>query len=371
MKIFAKIDEKDIQMNENKHVSEEMVRNEANETSEIIDEMLEDIENESSQSIEEALEETPLSAKAKKNEKAKYLVQKAKKIVKAVNDRQEACRRLLEVGLDQYENARSKLKTGGFDACVSLIQKLGSQTKNDVPEEEETVFFEAQEGLKPIVLKDVSSGRVSALIYALMGGFATAVGMVYLATIKLDMSLNVTQVTSEDVIQSILAWFSTLLGIHEDVYIGTGVLGVLVLAVMIFIYVIRVRVKAKCNLHFAVKQFVEAELYTVGKADCKDETEKIDMHIKDSIEVMRTYEILFNEQKGKLERILYVEGVRGKSTEYHYKSHREIYETTVLIDTISEYLNVILLKEGRLSEKSVLHLQDAKDQMNKMLARYY
>lgn len=355
-------------MNENKRVSEEMIINEEDETSEIIDEMLEEFENESSESIEEALEETPLPAKAKKNVKAKFLVKKAKKIVKAVNDREKACRLLLEAGLDEYENAKSKLKTGGFDACVSLVKKLGSQTKNDL---EAIMSFESKEELKPIVLKDVSSGRFSGFIYALIGGFATAVGMVYLATEKLGMTLNATQVPSEDVIQSILAWFSTLLGIHEDVYIGTGVLGVLVLLVMIFIYVTRVSLKANYNLDFAVKQFVEAELYIGNKADCKAEIEKIDMHIKDTIAIMRTYEILFNEQKGKLERILYIEGERGKSTEYHYKSHREIYETTALIDTICEYMNIPILEEGKLSEKSVLYLQNAKEQMNKMLERYY
>lgn len=376
-------------MNENKHVSEGMVRNEVYETSEIINEMPEETENEVSQSMEdvndrdtEVIDEevnnetskikagpTSLPAKVNKHVRAMHLVEKTKKIIKTVNDREEACRLLLETDLKEYENAKAKLKTDGFDACVSLVKKLGSQTKNDA--EKKTVPFESKEESKPMVLKEISSGRFTALIYALLGGVAVAIGLVYLATEKLEMTLNVTKVPTEYEIQSILAWFSTLLGLYEDVYIGAGVLGVLVLSVMIFIYVTRVRVKANCNLHFAVKQFIEAELYIEKTPDCKADVDKIDMHIKDTIEIMRTYGILFNEQKGKLERILYIEGERGKSTEYHYKSHREIYETTTLIDTISDYMNIPLLEEGKLSEKSVLYLQHAKDQMDKMLAKYY
>lgn len=379
-------------MNENKSVSEEMIRNDEDEPSKTIEEMIEEIENEVLQSVEEVddrgtevigeeseevnnetseiiVEPTPLPAKANKHVRAMHLVEKTKKIVKVVNDREEGCKLLLETDLKEYENAKSKLKTGGFDACVSLVRKLGAQTKNDAAET--IVVFEPKEESKPMVLKELSSGRFTGLIYALLGGIAAAIGLVYLATEKLEMTLNVTKVPTEYETQSILAWFSTLLGMHEDVYIGASVLGVLVLLFMILIYITRVRLKANYNLHFAVKQFIEAELYIEKKPDCKAEIDKIDMHIRDTIGMMRTYEVLFNEQKGKLERILYVEGEREKSTEYHYKSYREIQETTELIDAISEYINIPVSEDGKLSEKSVLYLQHAKDQMDKMLARSY
>ncbi len=397
MKNFAKIKEKDKKMNENKSVSEEMIRNVEDESSEIIDEMIEEIENEASEGLEEIDDATSemrgetiepfedetsdmtegsgsdpiLLGKAKKNIKTMHLVQKTKKMLKEANDREETCKRLLEKDIKEYENAKSQLKASGLDACVALVKKLGYQTKNDELEEKETVVFSPQKELKPLVLKDISSGRFTGLVYALLGGVATAIGLVYLATEKLDMTLNVTRVPSEDVTQSILAWFSTLIGLHEDVYIGAGVLGFLVVLVMIFIYVARVSLKRNSNLHFAVKQFVEAELYIEKKANCKAETEKIDMHIKDTIVMMRTYEVLFNEQKGKLERILYVEGEREKSTDYHDKSYTEIRETKELIRAIREYMNIPMVDEGKLSAKSVLLLQHAKDQADKMIKRFY
>lgn len=400
-------------MNDNKNKSEEIIRNVEDERSEIIDEMIEEIENEAFgivedtieevekesveeeleqeqdktlESVEEAVEEVEsetlesveesvddfvLPAKAKKHTKAKLLVEKAKKIVQEANKRTAACKLLLETDLKEYEDAKSKLSAGGFDACVSLVKKLGYQGKNDAPSEETAVVFESKEALKPLVIKDVSSGKFTGLIYALIVGFITAVGLVYLATEKLEMTLNVTKIPSEDIVQSILAWFSTTIGMQEDVYIGAGVFGLAVLFVMIIVYIARVSLKANSNLHFAVKQFVEAELYTEKKANCKEEMDKVDAHIKDTIDTLKTYEVLFNEQKGKLQRILYIEGEKEKSIEYHDKSYLEIRETKELINTIRDFMNIPMSEEGKLSSRRILFLQNAKDQIDKVLERLY
>lgn len=379
-------------MNENKNIPEEMIRNVEDETSEMIEEIIEEMDKEVSEieeeiidemedevsqtieeegeHVEETVEDPPLPANMKKHIKAKHLVEKAKKIVNEANNRIDACKLLLESNLKEYVDAKSELKKGGFDTCALLVNQLGYQTTED-EEEKTTPMFEPKEDAKPIVLKDVSSGKFSGFIYALFGGVAAAIGMVYLATEKLEMTLNVTKIPSEDVMQSILAWFSTLIGMQENVMIGAGVLGIVVLVVMILIYIIRVSLKARSNLHFAVKQFVEAELYTEQKSNCKQEMDKVDAHIKDAIGTMKTYEVLLNEQKGKLQRILHIEGTKEKSAGYHDKSYLEIRDTKELMRTIKEFMDTSMSEEGKLSSKSVLFLQQAKDEIDKMLKRYY
>jgi len=405
---FAKMKHKDRKMNKNKNIHEEMIGNVEDEKSEIIEETIEEIENEaskiaeevikpveeitseiaeevedetskmteeaeneSSETVEESVEDFPLPEKIKKHIKAIHLVEKAKKIVKEANERTEACKLLLESNLKKYADAKSELRAGGLDECEALVKKLDYQTKDDEPSDETAVVFEPKEDVKPLVVKDVSSGKFTGFIYALLGGVATAVGLVYLATEKLDMTLNVTKVPSEDIVQSILAWFSTTIGVREDVYMGAGVFVLAVLSVMIFIYVALVSLKASSNLHFAVKQFVEAELYTGKKANCKAEADKVDAHIKDTINTLKTYEVLFNEQQGKLQRILYIEGEKEKSTDYHEKSHLEIRETKELISTIRDFINIPMLEEGKLSSKSVPALQNIKFQIDKILERLY
>jgi len=370
-------------MNGNKSVSEEMISNVKDETSEIIDEMLEEIENEAFQIVEDtiqdveqgsqetSLDDFALPAKAKKHVRTKLLVAKAKKLVNESNKRIEVCKLLLEKNLKKYEDAKAALAKGGLDASISLLNTLKYQSKDDEIPEEAAMVFEAKEVLKPIVFKDISSGKFSGFIYALIGGFTTAVGMVYLATEKLGMTLNLTKIPSENVIQSILAWFSTLLGLQEDVLIGAGILGFIVLLVMILIYMIRIDLKARSNLHLAVKQFVEAQMYTDQRSNCKAKMEKIDTHINDAIDTLKTYQILLNEQQGKLERILYIEGKKAKSVEYHYKSYKELHETYELIHTIKDFMAIPMSEEGELSSKSVLYLQCAKDRIEKFLERFY
>ncbi len=390
-------------MKEKNNFTNDVIRNVEDEASEIIDGIVEEIENEAFEIVEDTIEvvedrsvevetaeenldqeeekvleeveeleeEAPLPEKTKKHAKALHLVEKAKKIVRKANEQTKECKLLLESDLKDYNDAKENLKAGGLDACVSLVQDLGSQSNDEQLEEVGGVVFEAKEELKPIVLKDVSSGKFTGFILALFGGAATAIGLVYLATEKLNMTLNVTKIPSEDTVQSLLAWFSTVIGVHENVYIGAGVFGLAVLLVMILIYVIRVSLKANSNLHFAAKQFVEAQLYTEQKANCEEEMEKVDAHIKDTIETLKTYEVVFNEQKGKLQRILHIEGKKEKSTDYHDKSYTEIHDTKELIRTIKDFMETPMSEEGKLSSKSILLLQNTKDHINKVLGRFY
>lgn len=376
MKSFDKIKDKDEMMNEKNNSTEEMIENLEDTVSENIDEVAEKVseelltlENEEEVAEQEEVLDDPKITK--KHVKALHLVEKAKKIVNEANERRHDCKLLLELNVKEYENAKSQLKNGGFDACEALVKKLGYETKSDAPQEHEAVIFESKEALKPIVLKDVSSGKFTGFVFALFGGVATAIGLVYLATEKLGMSLNVTKIPSEDVIQSILAWFSTTIGLQENIYIGAMVFSVAVLLVMTLIYVLRVSLKANSNLHFAVKQFVEAELYTEQEAHCKVEMEKVEAHIKDTIDTMKTYEVLLNEQKGKLERILYIEGEKENSRDYHDKSYAQIRETQEIIDTIKAFMETSMSEEGKLAPQSVLLLQNAKEQVDTVLQRYY
>lgn len=388
-------------MNEKNSYTQDVIRNVEDEASEIINEIVEEAQNEAfdivedtieaseneneeevsdevskieeevAQEMEDTNETTPIPAKATKHEKALRLVEKAKKIVQEANDRAQACRLLLESDLKAYHDAKERLNAGGLDECISLVSELGDHSQDDLEEEENIVVFEAKEEVKPIVLKDVSSGKFTGFLLALFAGAATAIGLVYLATEKLNMTLNVTRVPSEDIIQSILAWFSTIIGVHENVNIGTAVFGTSVFLVMVLIYWLRVSLRKNSNLHFAAKQFVEAQLYTEKKANCKTEMDKVDAHIKDTIETLETYEIVLNEQRGKLRRILHIEGKKDKSREYHDKSYIEIQDTKELIHTIKDFINTPMSHEGKLSSKSILLLQNTKDQIDKVLKRFY
>lgn len=367
-------------MGEQKNQEEVMIQSDEYELSKVSHEVIETPAKESTEHEEDnkelkdpsegSTEYTPLPEKTKKHHKAKNLIQKAQKIADEANKRSEECRVLLEVGLQSYQEAKSALYEGGLDECVSLLRQLGSQSKYD-QESKPMVISEPKEALKPMVVKDISSGRFTGLLFALFGGISTVTGMIYLATKKLEMTFDDTKVPSENEMDSILAWFSTIIGVQEDVAIGTGVLGSAVLMVMILIYAVRVRWKTKCNLHLAVKQFVEAELYAEQKPNCKEEMERVNAHIKDAIGTLKAYEVLLNEQKGKLQRILHFEGEKEKGAVYLDKSKLELEATKELIDAISGLIEIPIVEDERLSEKSIHSLEKSKEKIYTFIQKFY
>jgi len=344
-------------MNEKNEMAEEIHEE---EIVELVDEKAEKISKEK------------IEKKEKKHLKALRLVTEAKQMVEEADKQAHACKLLLVDDLQEYEEAKSALKKGGFDACVTLLENLGYENK--IHQEQVTqkvAVFEPKEELLPIQLKNVSSGKFTGLMLSLFAGTVTAVGLVYLATEKLGITLDLSKVPSLDVRESVLSWFSTAVGLESNVMLGAGILGLSTLSVMALVYALRVGLKGSKNLHFAVKQFVEAELYTEKKADCKAEMDKVDAHMKETVSTLKMYEVLLNEQKGKLERILHIEGAKSKSTEYHEKSYAEIRETKALIREMVNFMALSMSKEGRLSAESVDALAKAKKQIDRMLERLY
>ena len=329
------------------------------------------------ENVEESMEDLdtyqdnfPKEKKVKKHIQALEYIEKAKNIVQSAEAQTAECKLLLLSDLKEYDSAKRSLNKGGLEVCTDLLEKTGTQTSVRLEEEPGSIVFETKDELPPMPIKSVSSGRFTGAVYALVSGAATAIGLIYLATEKLGITLDVTKMPSEERIQNIMTTLSTFAGL-DDYYAGIGLFVAVVLFVTVLIYWIRTALKGNANLHFAVKQFTEAELYTEKKEDCKTEMDKVDTHMKESIETLKMYEVIFNEQKGKLERILHIEGEKQKSTEYHEKSYTEIRETKELIETIKHFMMMPMSEEGKLSVKNVLLLQRAKTKIDKILERLY
>jgi hypothetical protein len=325
--------------------------------------------------VEEQMEvsgQKKIEKKEKKHLKALRLVNEARQMVDEADKQAQACKLLLVDDLQEYEEAKISLKQGGYDACVRLLENLGYENKiHQKQVNSKVTVFEPKEELTPMQIKNVSSGKFTGLMLSLFAGTITTVGLIYMATEKLGITLDLSKLPSVEVRESILSWFSEAVGLESNVMVGAGILGLSTLSVVAIVYALRVGLKGSKNLHFAVKQFVEAELYTEKKADCKAEMDKVDAHMKETVSTLKMYEVLLNEQKGKLERILHIEGAKSKSTEYHEKSYAEIRETKALIREMQNFMALSMSKEGRLSQESVDALSKAKKQIDRMLERLY
>ena len=306
-----------------------------------------------------------------KHDAAVLLVDKAKIIVNDAEKQLQACKLLLSDDLKGYEEAKKSLNDGGLNACEALLSELGYIDDSEEKIEEDSVVFEAKEDLAPMRLQDVSSGKFTGFIMALIGGAATLGGMAFIATEKLGVTLDLSKVPAPETIKPVFAYYGTLLGMNGNADIGMALIAVVTLLVMLIIYKIRVGTKGSKNLHFALQQLEEAEEYSSHKSNCKEEMDKVDAHINEAITTLKTYQVLFNEQKGKLQRILHIEEVKEELSEYHQKSISEMKETQGLINSVRSFITTAMSEEGKLSGKSTLFLHSAKSKMQKMIEGLY
>jgi hypothetical protein len=317
---------------------------------------------------EEQVVDNP-QVKIKKHAHAKVLINKAKSMVDAADEQSHSCNKLLQDDLADYARAKEELNAGGLYDCVDLLSSLGHSTQREEKKESEVVF-ETGEGMESIKIQDIKSARVSSVLLGSLFGFASFMGLIYVASEKVGVTLDLLSVPSSEMTGKILTWFSGLLG-SDNMYVGAGLLGLSTLLVTVLVYVIKSTLKARKNLKLASSELEKAESYIEKKYDCKLEMDKVDTHMKDAILTLKTYEVLLNEQKGKLQRILHIEGLKEGTEEYHPKSFLEIKETRDMIAMVREFLAVQMSEEGKLSGKSTLFLHRAKNYLKKSLDRFY
>jgi hypothetical protein len=366
--------EKEIQ-EEISEVTEENV-SEADKISEVTEEKIDVTEEKPEEvgvEVEETVQEEVLveDKKLNKHDEAKALVEEARDIVQNAEKQLEECKLLLSDDLQDYEKAKQALKEGGLDESETLLAELGYIDNSTEEKVEDTVVFEPKEDLEPIIIRDVSSGKFTGFVMALIGGVASAAGMIYVAISKLGVTLDVSKVPTVDTIKPIFSWYGSLVGMKDNVFVGGALVLLVALLVMWIIYAIRVSSKASKNLEFAKQQLEEAEAYRAHKGNCKEEMDKVDAHIHNAIETLKTYQVLINEQKGKLQRILYIEEKKEDPSEYHEKSISEMKHTQELINAIRNFMAAAMSEEGKLSGKSTLFLHSAKSKMQKMIDRLY
>ena len=329
-----------------------------------------EVETEESEVIE------PPVVKLSKHAQAQQLVEEARSITKDAENQLQECKLLLASDLKEYEGAKQALKENGMHACEDLLDTLGYISEEDEErekEDENVVVFEPKEEVAPIYIQDVSSGGFTGFLMGIIAGLLTFVALIYVATEKVGITLDISKIPEFDVVKPIFTFYSSLIGAGENASMGAAIIVVVSLLVMWLVYTIRVSTKASANIHHATEQLAAAQEYTAQKSSCKDEMDKVDVYIHDAIKSLKTYQILFTEQKGKLERILHLEGVstEDKVVEYHHKSMLEMRDTRELIDTVKDFMSIPMSEEGKLSGKSSLFLHRAKSRIQKTIDRLY
>jgi hypothetical protein len=320
-------------------------------------------------------EEAIVDIKSKKIDKykeTKRLLEETKTIISRCQTQTDSCTVLLDNDLRAYEEAQISLNNNGLDASILLLEKLGyADFVTHRNEEERELTFSKYREAELFEVRGISSGYFMAFFFSLIMSMFMAVFLIYMATEGLGISLDISVLPSREMLENLVTYFSTFLGIYEHLYIGLGIFIFLVLFIFIFVLNFIIRLKISKNFLFAERQFKKAQAYQTIQGFCEWESSKIEEHIKEILRVLALYAVVLREQKATLERIIYVEGLKRQEFEYHKKSLEEIMDTKELIEMIQDFTSIPISEEGKLSEKSVIYLEEAKIRVNKVIRRFY
>lgn len=306
-----------------------------------------------------------------KHDAAILLIKKTYHIVDDTEKQLDACKLLLQEDLKSYEEAKEELKAGALNESESLLDELGYGKEEEESTHEDEVAFKPKEELPPFIVKNISSGKFSSFLLSLIAGVLIFSGLIFLAAEKVGITLDMSKVPSVDTAKQVLGWYATLFGAKPDMFLGGGFVVIVVLVVMGIIYSVRTSMRASSNLQFAKKQLEEAQEYAKVKGNCKEEMDRVDAHMNDAIKILKTYQVVLQEQNGKLKRILHIEGIKEEIPEYHEKSRFEMNETDTLVKAVKNFITTSMSEDGKLSGKSTLFLHSAKSKLQNFLDRCY
>ncbi len=284
---------------------------------------------------------------------ANKLIDEARDMVNQSDLEVKDCMEILDEDIDAYEDAKSTLTGGSLRKNEALLSEVGFEPEEADNAGEEGMKFGSEEPIKPMQVKNLSSGKFSAFILALVAGLAVIAGWIFFAAKNLGITPYLDRVPSQEVQNKILSWIGGgMTGGEGNPMAGMVILGVSVLIVMWIVYSLRVFLKEVNNQKLAQQVNEDAKFYCTQKEECKKEMEKVSEHIHNVITSLHTYDIYFNELNATIKRIIYLEG-KIPFNEYHSKSKEEIKGAAILTNSLNELISTPMAgEEGSLSEES-------------------
>ena len=284
---------------------------------------------------------------------ADQLINEARDMVSQSDLEVKDCMGILDEDIDAFEEAKSALVEGNLRKNEALLTEVGFEPEELNDAGEEGVKFGSEEPIKPMYVRDLSSGKFGAFILALIAGLVVIAGWIFAATENLGMTLYLDRVPSQEVQNKLLAWIGGgMTGGEGNPMVGMVILGLSTLIAIWAVYSLRIYLREAHNQKLAQKVNEEAKFYCTQKEECKKEMEKVSEHIHKVVGSLHTYDIFFDELNAKMRRILHLEG-KLPFNEYHPKSKEEIRSATILINGLNELISTPMAGEnGSLSEES-------------------
>jgi len=307
-----------------------------------------------------------------KNEKAKELVKNSIDIISKVNNEIEATKESVLKDINKFEEIKNDILNSSFVQSQILLNKASyDYEQTDMGEPFEISLETPKEEVK---IKNISTGGFTGFILSILAMLGTTAGWAYLASQKVGVKIdpNNLKVPDEASLNKMLEWIGGgMTGGQGNALFGMATVGVSSLLVGYGVYKLYVMYKEHKNFKVAQEIYEKSNQYAQKQEETKTEIQKIDEHVKQLVPLLENLKILLDEQNAKLQRIIHVEGELDDSNEYHPSSIEEMQKSDRLMEQIEALINTPITKDGKLNEKAVEALEEAKRVYNYYLSKIY
>ena len=296
------------------------------------------------------------------------LVDTSKSIVESVEKEIRDEMDKLNADLEKLSSLEQEVLNTTLKTAEELLREVGYE--EDLSNVEFVPpAFEYDKKDKPPIIKEPSSGKFSAFILGILGGFATVGGITYYYLQKLGIDPNLLA-NKEQIIEILKEVGKTITGTSPNEYVGGAALGGAFLIVFLIIYKIFVAVKASRNLKLAQELHEEAHIHKSKREERKEQIKGTDEHVNRVMDVLDKLNVILEEYNAKLKRILHLEGAKNFQ-DYHEKSKKDIEDAYRIAREIKILIITPEAVNGELNQESIEVLRENERVLNEILQKLY
>ena len=346
--------------NENKQTKDATLTDETTQVEEKIDSTVESTTEEAVVEVEEKIVKVEKAKKPlTKNDKSRALMKNAEMLVsKADNDVKEV-EDVVSKHVSEFKSNKKALADNILVETKTLLGKVNYEYSDDeVAEPFELSLGSTKEKVQ---LKNVTSGRFTGLILALLGMLATAGAWFFFAFKNTGSHLMLDKIPEQSTLDTVFTWIGGgMTGSTGNALFGMITVALSTLFVGFLIYKMRVSMKENTNFKVANKAFENSHVYVEEQKESKSEMERIDEHVVMATPLIESYAVILEVQNAKLKQVLHIEGSLEEISEYHPNSKHLIDETANIMKRAERFVHAPVSKEGRFNEDSVNAYREAK-----------
>lgn len=339
----------------------------------IVNDVEVNIENED-QEVKIENQPEPIAPATKKNKlaEADALIGSSQELVAKAESEVAECKVGISEAAENFETAKQTFMDTTFASSEIELEKLGFEYTTF----EEGASFELAidpSNNEKFSVQNLSSGRFTGLILALMAALITVAGWIFLAMTKLGIDPNSLDLQSAtEQVNPILTWIGgEMFAANGNMMVGAVIVGFSALIMAWLVYAIRISLKGTKNLRLAQETFEKSNEYCMSQEDCKQEMKKVDAHLREVTQEIGNFDMILNEQLSVLKRIMHVEGAYDEEKEYHPSSKKVMRETEKIMRGAEHLVSTAITEDAKLNFQSVQALNSARGIYAEYLGRIY